>query len=221
MYQILVDGITATVNSVTSSALTFTIPGGTTNSMTQYYIEYFGIQYWNASFTVTPKLTVSITGAGNVNVTSLPTGIVCTGTWCRIFDFNTSVTLTASPSIGSDYGIWGGNCAGTASIPCTLTMDANKAVTATFPIQDNARLNNDPTPYGTVLSAYNAATVNGTIIKLRDKAFPEALDADNGTTVTLSGGYAADFGTTHTGVTSITSLIISLGSLTIDNLTIK
>ncbi|HBA73741.1 MAG: hypothetical protein A2X82_16455 [Geobacteraceae bacterium GWC2_55_20] len=220
MYQILVDGITATVNSVTSSALTFTIPGGT-GSLPQYYIEYFGVQYWNASFTVTPKLTVSITGVGNVNVTSLPTGTVCAGTWCRIFDFNTSVTLTASPSIGSDYGVWGGNCAGAASTPCTLTMDANKSVTATFTIQDNARLNNDLTPYGTVLSAYNAATVSGTVIKLRDKAFPEALDADNGTTVTLSGGYAADFGTTHTGVTSITSLIISLGSLTIDNLTIK
>ncbi|MDU0457341.1 MAG: IPT/TIG domain-containing protein [Geobacteraceae bacterium] len=221
MYQILVDGITATVNSVTANTLTFTIPGGTTNSMTQYYIGYFGIQYWNATFTVTPKLTVTITGAGNVNVTSLPTGTVCVGTWCRIFDFNTSVTLTASPSAGYDYGVWGGNCAGTASTPCTLAMDANKAVTATFPIQDNARLNNDPTPYGTVLSAYNAATVNGTVIKLRDKAFSESLNADNGTVVTLSGGYAADFGTSHTGITSITSLIISLGSLTIDNLTIK
>lgn len=221
MYQILVDGITATVNSVTANALTFTIPSGTTNSMTQYYIEYFGIQYWNASFTITPKLTVSITGAGNVNVTSLPTGTVCAGTWCRIFDFNTSVTLTASPSAGSDYGVWGGNCTGTASSPCTFTMDANKAVTATFPIQDNARLNNDPTPYGTVLNAYNAATVNGTIIKLRDKNFLETLNAENGTNVTLSGGYLADFGTAHTGITSITSLIISLGTITIDNLTIK
>jgi beta-lactam-binding protein with PASTA domain len=40
------------------------------------------------------------------------------------------VTLTAAPAAGSRFGGWGGACSGTES--CTVTIDQDRAVTATF-----------------------------------------------------------------------------------------
>jgi len=85
--------------------------------------------------TTTATLTVSVSGAGTYEVTSNPGGITCatgnTGS-CTLAS-GTDVTLTASPTGGTTFGGWGGDCAGfgTALI-CTLTMDAAKAVTAAF-----------------------------------------------------------------------------------------
>lgn len=168
IYNVQVDGFAATVNSVGANTLTFTIPNGI-QSFAQWSLQYYGQQYWNAGFTVTPKLAVAISGTGSGTVNSVPSGSICNGAWCRNYDSGAAVTLTASPSIGSEPGVWGGDCAGSASSPCILTMNSNKAVTANFLIQDNARLNNDTTPYPTILAAYDAATLPGTVIKLRDR----------------------------------------------------
>ena len=212
------NGASAIITGNTGSQLTVTVPNNATSGTIT--VTTSGITLNAGSFTVIPvsyTLSETIIGNGQINGTLACLSGTCNNTYTE----GTLVSLSATESYGSVFVNWSGACTGTDKNTCSFTMTSDKSVTATFTIQDNARLNNDPTPYGTVLSAYNAATVSGTIIKLRDKAFPEALDADNETTVTLSGGYAADFGTTHTGVTSITSLIISLGSLTIDNLTIK
>lgn len=178
-----------------------------------------------------PLLSVTVTGNGNINSNTGTPGIHATtpGSYSSPYAWNDPVTLTATLSTGYYFSGWGGDgtCTGTGTT-CTFNMNANKTVTATFLVlvQDNARIAingiTGTTPYGTVLAAYNSATTTNpvTVIKLRDKAFDEPLNADNGVAVILSGGYAADFAT-RPGVTSITSLIISLGSLTIDNLTIK
>ncbi|MSN25541.1 MAG: hypothetical protein GJV46_06680 [Geobacter sp.] len=173
-----------------------------------------------------PSIAATVTGNGNINSSTGTPGIHASspGSYSSPYQWNESVTLTATPSTGYIFIGWGGDgtCTGSATA-CTFIMNSSKTITATFlvQVQDNVRLDNGTTPYETVLDAYNAASLTGTVIKLRDKHFAETLNADNGTTVTLSGGYPAGFGTTHTGVTSITGLIISLGSLTIDNLTIK
>ena len=44
---------------------------------------------------------------------------------------NDEVTLTAAPTAGYNFTAWTGDCAGQGN-PCTLTMDANKSVSATF-----------------------------------------------------------------------------------------
>jgi hypothetical protein len=46
------------------------------------------------------------------------------------YAFGTQVTLTASPDKGFDFVGWGGDCSGTST--CTLTMDVDHSVTATF-----------------------------------------------------------------------------------------
>jgi hypothetical protein len=62
-----------------------------------------------------------------------PQEIVCKND-CRdlklIYSSGTSVTLTATPATGSTFAGWSGACSGTGT--CTVTMDANKTVTATF-----------------------------------------------------------------------------------------
>ena len=66
---------------------------------------------------------ISISKNGNGNVTTDPA--------TQSFASGTVVTLTATPGAGQPWVGWGGACAGT-SVTCSLTMDANKSVTANF-----------------------------------------------------------------------------------------
>ena len=76
------------------------------------------------------NLTVTTDGPGAGTVTSAPAGINC-GTDCsESYAENTVVSLTASPAAGSSFAGWSGACSGTDS--CTVTMDAETSVTATF-----------------------------------------------------------------------------------------
>ncbi|BCX16040.1 MAG: hypothetical protein KatS3mg098_269 [Candidatus Parcubacteria bacterium] len=75
-------------------------------------------------------LTVSKSGTGSGTVTSTPTGINC-GTDCsESYASGTSVTLRATASAGSVFAGWSGDCSGTGT--CTVALDSNKTVTATF-----------------------------------------------------------------------------------------
>src|SRR6266581_4515527 len=84
------------------------------------------------SITATAALTltrINTTGSGSVR--SVPAGINCGTTCVGYFAPGTTVTLTATPAAGSVFGGWGGACSGNATT-CTLTLDTNKNVSATF-----------------------------------------------------------------------------------------
>jgi hypothetical protein len=66
------------------------------------------------------------TGSGTVSGPGISCGSDCTET----YNAGTQVTLTATPSSDSSFAGWSGACSGTGS--CTLTMNSNKSVTATF-----------------------------------------------------------------------------------------
>jgi len=74
-------------------------------------------------------LSVSVTGSGTV--TSSPSGIMCPPDCSEAYLRGTLVILTATPAEGWTFAGWGGACEGQGN-PCSLTMDADKAVTATF-----------------------------------------------------------------------------------------
>lgn len=75
-------------------------------------------------------LEVSRSGSGVGEVTSQPAGIAC-GTACVAeFDEGRKVTLTATPDSHSAFTGWSGACSGTAA--CTVTMSADRSVTAEF-----------------------------------------------------------------------------------------
>lgn len=93
-----------------------------------------------ATFNLTVQnFSLTVAKAGGGTVTSAPAGISC-GTDCsEVYISNTSVTLTAVPSQGSNFIGWGGGgCSGTGT--CTVTVAANMSVIATFTNLNTARI---------------------------------------------------------------------------------
>lgn len=75
-------------------------------------------------------LEVALAGTGSGEVTSQPAGIACPGDCDELYPFGTPVALTATPSPGSAFTGWSGDCTGTGS--CDVVLDLDRAVTATF-----------------------------------------------------------------------------------------
>ncbi|MDP2829984.1 MAG: hypothetical protein Q8O37_15440 [Sulfuricellaceae bacterium] len=89
-----------------------------------------GDVFTRGSTATNPTLAVSRSGSGEGTISSSPTGIAC-GTDCwEDYAPGASVTLTATPSAGSIFTGWSGDCSGTGS--CVVTMSSAKNVTATF-----------------------------------------------------------------------------------------
>lgn len=89
----------------------------------------------HSTFEQARTLSVTKSGTGAGSLTSNPAGIDC-GSACSDdaaeFALGSSVTLTASPDIGSSFSFWsGGGCSGTSST-CTVTMSQARSVEATF-----------------------------------------------------------------------------------------
>ena len=82
------------------------------------------------SFAINAGFTLTVTRSGNGMVTSNPPGIQCSGDCTETYNSGTTVTLTATPSRNFVFIGWGGDCSGTGA--CTITMNANKTVSATF-----------------------------------------------------------------------------------------
>ncbi len=82
--------------------------------------------------TGTPKnLTVMKSGTGTGTVTSDPTGINC-GTKCMAPFGGGTVTLTATPAVGSSFVSWSG-CTSVSKNICTVSLTtSNRTVTASF-----------------------------------------------------------------------------------------
>ncbi|MCI0635842.1 MAG: hypothetical protein L0206_18285, partial [Actinobacteria bacterium] len=93
----------------TTGSIRVTTPAGTATSASDFVVT--------SGFT----LTVNVVGAGSVAL----------GPSSGSYPPGTIVTLTATPSAGSSFVGWSGDLTGSAN-PTTLTMNANKVVTATF-----------------------------------------------------------------------------------------
>jgi hypothetical protein len=78
----------------------------------------------------TATLSVSVIGSPGGSVTSSPSGINCGSTCSASFDTGTQVTLTATPSTAWGLAGWGGACSGIGK--CTVTINANASVSASF-----------------------------------------------------------------------------------------
>jgi uncharacterized repeat protein (TIGR01451 family) len=87
-------------------------------------------QVVSAGFT----LDVGLDGSGSGSITSDVGSIDCPATLCTdVYGSGEDVTLTAVADAGSVFVGWGGDCASFGTDPeCTLTMDGDRVVTATF-----------------------------------------------------------------------------------------
>jgi uncharacterized repeat protein (TIGR01451 family)/uncharacterized repeat protein (TIGR02543 family) len=78
-------------------------------------------------------LTVQRLGNGRGSVASNPAGIACGRDCTEVYGEGATVVLRARPRAGTSFTGWGGDCAAAGTDPtCTLVMDTDKTVTATF-----------------------------------------------------------------------------------------
>jgi Divergent InlB B-repeat domain len=105
-----------------------------------------------------PELTLTRAGLGVGNASSSPAGIDCGAICSAGYPADTSVTLTANAASGSGFDGWTG-CDSPDGTVCTMTMSADKAVTANFDVPPQAYTASATgiTPTGTSV----AGTVNG------------------------------------------------------------
>jgi hypothetical protein len=78
----------------------------------------------------TSTFTLSVSELGPGTVTSSPAGINCPGTCSANFSQGTTVSLSETPGSGSNFLGWYGACMGNGG--CSVTMNANENVMATF-----------------------------------------------------------------------------------------
>ncbi len=96
-------------------------------------------------------LNVSRTGDGAV--TSNPAGINCGSECSASYEHGTSVILTAIPNTGCELTGWSGACSGTSGNTCTVTMNSDRSVSASFTcLQIDYYCDNDDDGYFNLLS---------------------------------------------------------------------
>jgi len=153
----LVSAFGATVTIVVTPTVTGTI----TNTMNVTATEQDLTPANNTAkqnTTVAPMFTITVikAGSGSGTVTSSPSGIDCGGACSQSYVSGSSILLTAVPSAGSQFSGWSGACTGTAPNSCTVTLNSNQSVTATFNIPPDFSLS----PAATNLSVKRGGQVS-------------------------------------------------------------
>ena len=158
---------------------------GTTNPCT---VTMDGAKSVTASFGPAAMLTVAVAPSGSGTVRSNPAGVDCGSDCTETYPLGTGVTLTAYVSAGTVFTSWSGACAGQGN-PCSLTMGADRSVTANF------------TPFYT-MSVSRAGAGTGTVTSTPagiSCGFDCSEPYSSGTTVTLTA--AANAGSAFVGWT--------------------
>jgi carboxypeptidase family protein/putative Ig domain-containing protein len=168
-------------------------------------------------------MTVTLQGTGGGSVNSNPSGIACSSgssTGCSApFVAASGVTLMPTNDAESLFKGWAGACINLTG-NCSVTMDAAKAVTATFDKAPLVKLlGTTPNYFGLILPALEAASAAGTI-QVQARTFTETLLFNRPISVFLKGGYDAGF-TSPTGATKVKGkLLIRQGTVRVNGLVV-
>jgi len=122
-----------------------------TCSVTMSAAKSVSASFVEQSTTQNYQLNVSLNGSGTV--VSSPIGINCGNDCSEQYLQGTAITLNANPATGYQFSGWSGACSGSGS--CSIQMNSNQTVTATFS-QDGEhtfRLNTAVTGSGTITSS--------------------------------------------------------------------
>jgi hypothetical protein len=169
------------------------------------------------------RLTVTISGEGSGSVASDPVGIDCPAGACSaFFNLGSTVILTSSAGPHSRFGDWEGECGITLTGGCSVVMDADRAVVASFDINPAEAVRIDPGTiyYDKIGAAYQSPGVSHHIKACRVE-ITENLDLNLGKTIILSGGYDSDYGD-NSGLTTVKGMVtVSSGIATMDNIAIR
>jgi len=100
--------------------------GTGTCSLTMNASQSVSTSFSSATYT----LSITVVGNPGGRVTSSSSAIDCGSTCSAVFTAGTQVTLLANPDNAWGLAGWGGACSGIGG--CTVTMNANTGVSATF-----------------------------------------------------------------------------------------
>ena len=181
-----------------------------------------GVNFANFRANESVFLAVAIAGSGSVY--STPSGITAcsSGTCTASFNYLQLVALSAVPSWYTTVA-WSGCTA--AGNDCSVIMDTDRSVTATFGDSPNVKLILKPSvPYGTIQAAYNATSspllVNDKM-QTRDITFFEDLIFSQAVVVILEGGMNSGF-TLSTGYTVVKgSMKIRNGKVIVNKVNVR
>ena len=149
--EVVGEQFTFTAGMIGSGSLVLDPPGGTYNSGTVVTVTAVpapGFQFvgfagdiggvanpstitMNSNKLVTVIFTQVSGGQFTLSATPVGSGTVAFNPPGGVYDAGTVVTLTATPSSGGQFLNWSGDLSGSSN-PATITVDANKSVTATF-----------------------------------------------------------------------------------------
>jgi hypothetical protein len=149
------------------------------------------------------SLTTNMVGSGTINNVSPPPAFTCSAPNCtESFDQGTVLTLRATPSSLFEFSGWSGDvCSGLGD--CSLTLNADTAITATFTAFPLVRVTDSST------------------LKVRNVSLTENLKLERPVAVSLNGGLESDFATVN-GYTYLQGfLMVGSGSLAVNYLIIK
>ncbi len=167
------------------------------------------------------SLDVLFKGSGTGSVHSVPVGISCINNPCGyIFSPTTTAILTATASTDSKFSGWAGACTNLIG-GCSLSIDLDRNVTATFTLAQAVRLLTAPPVYfDSIQAAFSAATGNVTI-QGRGAVLTEDLTLSKAYVYTFKGGFDGGF-SSQSGVTMIQGkLTVGKGSMVVDRLIVR
>jgi uncharacterized repeat protein (TIGR02543 family) len=193
-------GQTATLTPIAGTGYSFSgWSGGLTGSANPGTFTVTGPTTVTANFTPNNyTLTTNTSGAGSGSVTAGATSA-----------YGTTQSITATPSTGSTFTGWSGAATGTTN-PVTITMDANKTLTANFTL----------IPY--TLTTTTAGTGSGTISGAGTYNYGSTATstASPSTGSTFTGWSNAATGTTNPVSISMTSAKTLTGTFTLIDYTL-
>lgn len=168
-------------------------------------------------------LSVNLAGNGGGSVHSSPAGIACTSGSCTAqFTIGSPVTLLAAPASGtislSYLSSWSG-CSRILGVNCAVDVGGDTVVTASFATLQPVRVRGGAY-YSLLQGAYRGAG-NGGVIQAQAVSLTGDLTADTDRSVTLTGGYNADY-SGRNGVSTLRGkLTVTRGALTVDSVVIR
>jgi hypothetical protein len=142
-------GTTVSLSAVPDANSVFIGWSGACTGMSVCNVTIDNAKNVTATFTLqTFMLYVTKTGDGAVTGGQIDCGASCS----TVMNAGSSITLTATPTVGNAFVGWSGDCTGSSST-CTVNIDAAKTVSASFvPIKYTLSVSKTNTTYGSVTS---------------------------------------------------------------------
>ena len=166
-----------------------------------------------------PLLSILKDGSGKGTVSSGTGAIFCGATCSDSYPYGSDALLYAVADPFSLFTDWnGGGCSGKDI--CTVTMSGPQTVTATFTTAPKVKVGTKE--FSTVQEAHDdKATTDGTTIRMLDTVDAGSLTTKQATSVTISGGYSADY-ISQAGSSFITGgIVVRKGTVILDRVIVK